>query len=99
MLTLGMEKDINKEKYERAKKRVEDIKGFYVHLGIYLGVNFILMILNLVGDREDIWFHWGAIFWGLGLFMHGLGVFYLDRFTKDWEERKIKELLEKENKQ
>jgi Na+/melibiose symporter-like transporter len=94
-----MNKEVSKEKYEAAKKRVESIKGFYVHLGIYLAVNLMLMILNLVGDGEDIWFHWTALFWGFGLAIHGMGVFFFDRFTKDWEERKIRELLEKESKQ
>lgn len=38
-------------------------------------------------------------FWGIGLLIHALRVF--DRFPffgNDWEQRKIKELLEKETK-
>ena len=38
------------------------------------------------------------LFWGIGLFFHWFGVFgtkFLG-FGKDWEERKIKELMEKE---
>ena len=34
------------EKLERAKKRVEEIKGFYTHLLIYILVNLFLFIAN-----------------------------------------------------
>ena len=36
------------EKYEKAKKRVEEIKGFYTHLIVYVVVNLGLFILNFV---------------------------------------------------
>ncbi len=36
------------EKYEKAKKRVEEIKGFYSHLFVYIAVNIVLVIINLV---------------------------------------------------
>ena len=29
----------DKERYQTAKKRVEDIKGLYIHVGLYLIVN------------------------------------------------------------
>mgnify|MGYP000111988461 CR=1 FL=1 len=35
------------EKYERAKKKMEDIKGFYTHLVVYLIVNSMLILLQL----------------------------------------------------
>ena len=36
-------------------------------------------------------------FWGIGLLFHGLNVFKHNfHFFKDWEERKIKEFMEKE---
>jgi hypothetical protein len=35
--------------------------------------------------------------WGIGVFFHGLKVFnYMPFFGKDWEEKKIKEFMEKE---
>jgi len=36
------------EKYEKAKKRVEEIKGFYSHLIVYICVNIVLVIINLI---------------------------------------------------
>ena len=32
------------QKFERAKKRVDEIKGFYTHLVVYLMVNAFLLI-------------------------------------------------------
>jgi hypothetical protein len=38
-----------------------------------------------------------AIFWGIGLMAHALSVFLPSMIIgKDWEERKIKQLMEKE---
>ena len=36
--------DNEKKKYEQAKKRVEEIKGFYTHLIIYVLVNIFLLL-------------------------------------------------------
>ena len=39
------------------------------------------------------------LFWGIGLVFHWLGVFGFQSLGlgKDWEERKIKEMMEKED--
>ncbi len=46
------------EKYEKAKKRVEEIKGFYTHLIVYVCVNIVLVIINLVTSPGALWFYW-----------------------------------------
>ena len=38
-----MEK-FDKEKYNRAKKRVDELKGFYIHLAIYVVINTFILI-------------------------------------------------------
>lgn len=45
-------------RYEEAKKRVEAIRGFYLHLVSYLVVNAALVIINLLTDPEYLWFVW-----------------------------------------
>jgi|SRR6187431_2056820 len=85
------------ERYFKAKKRVEEIKGFYGNLIAYVAVNTGLMVINLVTSPQYLWFLWCLGWWGLGVLFHGMKVFnYMPFFNKDWEERKIKELIEKE---
>ena len=89
------------EKYERAKKRIEEIKGFYTHLIVYVVVNIGLFLLNFITSRGEWWFYWPLMGWGIGVLFHGMGVFVFSRFPgKKWEDRKIKELMDqdKENK-
>ncbi len=91
--------DENKQ-YERAKKRVEDIKSFYTHLFVYIAVNAGLFLLDIVTSPGSLWFFWVLIGWGIGLAIHGLNVFGIDKILgKDWEEKKIKEIMEKERKE
>ena len=47
-----------------------------------------------------MWFLWAAFGWGIGVFFHALNTFKLNPFFgKDWEKRKIEELLEKDKEQ
>lgn len=96
-----------KIKYERAKNKVEDIKGFYIHLSIYLGING-LMLLAALGVFKDtflpiefpMWSYFTTpFFWGIAIFINWIYVFKsnLNPF-KEWEERKIKEFMEEEEK-
>ena len=87
------------EKYEKAKKRVEEIKGFYSHLIVYVVVNIGLFFLNLFTSPGFWWFYWPLLGWGIGLFFHAMGVFVFSKFPgKQWEERKIKEVMNKMDK-
>jgi hypothetical protein len=89
-------------KYHEALKRVKRIKGFYTHALIYLVVNIMIVIIN-IQDLEpgESYFQWHnfltLFFWGIGLLSHGLSVFLPTMILgQNWEERKIKELMEKE---
>lgn len=86
-------------KYQEAKKRVEEIKGFYGHLFAYIGVNITLLVINLVTSPLNLWFYWVSLFWGIGLFWHAMGVFVFSRFPgKNWEEKKMKEFMDRQEK-
>lgn len=93
-----MEINYNEEdKYYLAKKKVENIKGFYGNLAAFIVVNTVLLIVNLVTSPDHLWFYWPLMWWGLGVLFHGLKVFeVLPTLGKDWEERKIKEIMDKE---
>ena len=84
-------------KYQKAKERVEVIKGFYIHLTVYVVVNLMLFSINMIVSPDSLWFFWPLMGWGVGLVIHALSVFGFGRwFSADWEERKIRELMEKE---
>jgi len=89
------------ERYYQAQKRVKEIREFYEHLTVYLLCNPIVIVVNLMTSPGYLWFIWCLSGWGFAIVMHGLKVFRISPiFNKDWEERKIKEILEKEsNKQ
>lgn len=92
-------KDFNQEKLKRAKKRVDEIKAFYIHLAVYLVINiFILVKIYLNTDNFWKWGHFLTLFfWGIGVAFHGAKVFgYSPLFSKSWEERQIKKYMDKD---
>lgn len=96
-----MEKSEQQKRYERAQKRVNDERGFYTHLTIYIVMNIILLFVNTNFASQGFknWFQWHLyitpVLWGIGLLFHGLKTFNKRiTFFRDWEERKIKELMD-----
>ncbi len=102
-----MEND--RKKLARAKKRLQEIKGFYWHLASYIGVNLFITITTVIGRMSSgdsflevldfgsfaVWF-----FWGIGLFFHGMKVFSLNPiFSKDWEKRQIEKYMEQDRRE
>ena len=81
--------------YYRAKKRVEQLKGFYGNLISYCCVIPILIFINLTYSPQFQWFWFSAAGWGFGLLMHAFKVF---GYSSNWEERKIQQILNKEDK-
>ena len=95
--------NIEEQKYIRAKKKVKSIKGFYVHLMVYLLVNAFIFLSRAMSEGywEGFW-EWQsystALFWGIGLAFHAFGVFGMDIFLgKNWEDKKIREIMDKES--
>jgi SNF family Na+-dependent transporter len=96
-----MENIYNKqERYDRAFKKVKRIKRFYTHAILFVVINLIIIIINLNGTKHGITHYhifMPTFFWGLGLLAHGAAVFLPDIIMgASWEERKIRELMEKE---
>jgi len=90
----------NEERLKKAKRKVDALKGFYIHLTVYILVNaFILVNIYLETVRENSeflkWEHFFVLFaWGIGLFFHAVGVFRWNPFFgKDWEKRQIEKYI------
>lgn len=93
--------------YINAKREVEILKAFYLHLMAFIFVNSLMVLYfsGLFSAREIDFSFRGSymmlFFWGIGLISHGIYVLFVLKFKnstlKRWEEKKIKEILEKDN--
>lgn len=89
---------ISEKRYKLAKKRVEQIKVFYLHLGIYLICVPGFLYLNYISNANFPWALFPIVGWGIGVANHASETFnYNPFFGKRWEERKIRELMDKDN--
>ena len=83
----------------RAIEHVQDIKGFYTHLAVYIGVLAIFLVINLLDSPEEIWIHLPALGWGIGILVHGLCVFEVfNVLGPNWEKKQIEKRLGKKLK-
>ena len=79
----------------RARQHVAALKGFYIHVTVFLLVNCGLAGINFA-TGAPWWFQWPLLGWGIGLLGHAVIVFSPVRiFGREWEERKIKEHMDK----
>ncbi len=81
----------------RAHKRAGDIRGFYLHLIIYLVANAGLFLIDVL-DGDGWWFDWIAVPWGIFLAGHAIVVFVGRRFFgAEWEQRKVDKYLHQDD--
>ena len=79
----------DEEIYRQARKRVEEKKGFFVHLIVYSMVNLgMILIWAFAAGGGYPWFVWILGGWGIGLVSHFLGVFVFNK-TSGWERRQM----------
>jgi len=82
-------------RYMRAQNRMKELKSFYKHLGWYLLISFILMVLKF-SKRSSIELADFRIvlLWGIVVTIHAAVVFLPQFFLgQNWEERKTRELM------
>ena len=89
---------ISEKKYKQAKKKLENLKAFYIHFSIYLLFVPVFLYLNYISGTSFPWALFPIVGWGIGVTSHASEAFnYNPFFGKDWEERKIRELMDKDN--
>ncbi|MCW8980402.1 MULTISPECIES: 2TM domain-containing protein [Altibacter] len=92
--------DLEKQnKYIRAKERVADIKKFYTSLMLYVVfIGFLAALNYYTNELRYPWFLWAAFGWGIGIVIQAVKAFrWMPYMNKEWEERKIKEYMEKDS--
>ena len=88
-----IENQNEQQAYQRAIERAKELKRFYSHLGTYIVMNIFFFVLNYFTSYGHWWFYWPMLGWGLAIAMKAMKVY---GFGSDWEERKAKEIYEKE---
>ena len=91
-MSTGMSEE---ELYQIARKRVEEKKGFFIHLAVYIIVNIMLVLIwAFSADGGFPWFIFPLGGWGIGVLFHFLGVFVFSR-QSNWEKREIEKEVER----
>jgi hypothetical protein len=76
-----------------AWRRVRAMRAFFTHLTIFVGINFILFLVDSA-TAGPTWFYVPMLGWGLLLALHGLHAYdLLPWTTPGWEQRKVRELI------
>jgi len=80
-----------------ARRRLAALKGFYIHLSVFVLVLAGLLIINsLTGGPW--WAVWVFLGWGLGVLAHALALWARgSRPVAAWEERKLAAYLAEDN--
>lgn len=74
---------------QQLREYVEALRGFYVHLAIYLVVNLMLFLIDMVTPGGP-WFYWPLFGWGIAVLINAVAVFMSGRvFGPEWMNRKV----------
>lgn len=93
----SQEEFIADKRYQRAKKKVDDLKGFYIHFVIYCLMVPVFIYLNFISTGFP-WALFPILSWGWGVISHAAETFgWNPIFNKKWESRKIEELMDDED--
>lgn len=99
-----------KARLKKARRRVAEVKGFYVHLMVYALINTTILLIKIVGTSYygetfmgPIW-HFSTLLpwlpWGIGLAFHASKVFgFIPFLGQGWEERQIEKFIEQEKRE
>ncbi|MBA4263827.1 MAG: hypothetical protein C0453_01985 [Comamonadaceae bacterium] len=77
-----------------ARKRVKARLGWWIHATVFVCVMTGLTLLGL--SQGKAWPIYPALGWGFGLFMHGVGVFFVGAggaLREQWIEREHQRLV------
>lgn len=82
--------------YEEAKaiEQVKELKGFYIHVFLFVIVMTVLWIFNFIISPNHLWAIWPTLGWGLGLLGHSTSVLDMPYLLgTEWERRQVEKRL------
>jgi len=79
-----------RENYQRLEIKAGEQSSFYRHLSIFIGVIFLLLIINLSISADYLWVKWPLFGWGIAVCWHALIAFVFtgESSTKTRSEKK-----------
>jgi hypothetical protein len=81
-----------------AWRKVKSLRVLYSHLSIFVFVNVALLLID-VSTPGEVWFYKVLIGWGLLVGLHAAYTYELLPWsTRDWEQRKVRELMDEQRK-
>ncbi len=101
----------DESKFWNARKKVGQLRGFYVHLAWYVGISLLLIgsriyyMVTAVPAPTNMefqnWLDWNIfllpVIWGIAVAIHAQRVFSLKwNPLARWEKRKLREIMESE---
>jgi hypothetical protein len=94
-----MPKNISLKEYQESYHRVakaDRARSFYLHLAIYLSINSISIVINLIFTPKFLWVLFPIIFWGIGVIWNYISSFILiDKKLQKLSEKAEKEVMNK----
>ncbi len=81
--------------YQRAKTRVEQIRTWFILMAIYVVMTPVLFFIDVVTGGGVEWAHWAVLGFASAALIHTMVVWGAP-FGRKWEDRKIRELMERE---
>ncbi|MEI3788656.1 MULTISPECIES: 2TM domain-containing protein [unclassified Chryseobacterium] len=91
--TISVKTEDENGSYEKARKRVKELKSFYANLISYCTVIPFLVIINFMTSPKNLWFYFPMLGWGIGIVSHAFRVFGVG---ESWKEKKIREIMDKQ---
>lgn len=93
-----MKTTVSHTNYENARKRLDNLKGFYWSVFAYIIVIPFLIFINFKTSwNEHKWFFYPMLGWGVGLAFQAYQVYGKDKyFGKAWENKKLEQYMKEE---
>lgn len=86
---------VDREKFIKARQRVQELTGFWVHFTVFALVMALLFVINATSDAStDWWVQWPLMGWGIGIAAHAWGVFaHMPDLIARWQHRKLRQII------